>query len=169
MEGGNEVFIKFFYYVRLLKTDPKARYQGYTFFFKEGFCWIFTLNESSEYQKVRIKERTVNDVNAMALYPFSDCNNLLKYFICLLNSYTIFHYKRNFVSSNSAFQINDARQLPIVIPDDKSLSEFQSLFDEAITIKKQQYAGLILNKQAEKELDRIQKIVDEKVKYLYKI
>ena len=25
--------------VQFLKTDPKARYQGYTFFFKEGLCW----------------------------------------------------------------------------------------------------------------------------------
>ena len=89
--------------VQFLKTDPKARYQGYGFFFKEGFCWILTLNESSEYQKARIKEKTVNDVNAMALYPFEDCKEFLKYFICLINSYTVFQYKRNFISSNSAF------------------------------------------------------------------
>ena len=50
------------------------------FNFKEGLCWILTLNESSEYQKSRIKEKTVNDVNAMALYPFEDCSDLLKYF-----------------------------------------------------------------------------------------
>ena len=32
MEGGNEESINI---VLFLKTDPKARYQGYTFYFRE--------------------------------------------------------------------------------------------------------------------------------------
>ena len=63
------------------------------YYFKEGFCWTFTLNENSEYQKTRIKEKSVNDVNAMALYPFEDINLSSKFYTCLLNSYFIFHYK----------------------------------------------------------------------------
>ena len=156
-------------YLHFLKIDPKARYQGYMFFFKEGFCWILTLNEGSEYQKARLKEKTVNDVNAMALYPFEDYSSFLKYFICLINSYPIFHYKRNFVSSNSAFQINDARQLPIVIPDNDTLKNFQQLFDDAIEIRKKQIAGLIQENEANRILDSIQKKVDKLVGILYRL
>ena len=153
--------------VQFLKTDPKARYQGYTFFFREGFCWILTLNESSEYQKSRIKEKTVNDVNAMALYPFEDCSDLLKYFICLINSYTIFAYKRNFISSNSAFQINDARQLPIIIPDKNSLKQFDEIFDSALKIKKQQFSSAISAEKADEMLEPLQKRLDDLVEELY--
>ena len=153
--------------VQFLKTDPKARYQGYGFFFKEGFCWILTLNESSEYQKARIKEKTVNDVNAMALYPFEDCKEFLKYFICLINSYTVFQYKRNFISSNSAFQINDARQLPIVIPTEKQLEAFKGIFDRAYKIKRQQFSGIVSEEKAEMLLESIQQELDKLVEELY--
>lgn len=137
------------------------------FNFKEGFCWILTLNESSEYQKSRIKEKTVNDVNAMALYPFEDCSHLLKYFICLINSYTVFSYKRNFISSNSAFQINDARQLPIIIPDKETLKLFDEIFDNALKIKKQQFSSAISEEKADEILEPLQKKLDNLVEKLY--
>ncbi len=156
--------------VNFLKTDPKARYQGSNFFFKEGFCWILTLNEFSEYQKARLKTPSVNDVNAMALYPYEDCKKYLKYFICLLNSFFIFYYKRNFISGNSAFQINDARQLPIIIPDEQTLKQFNTLFDSAFAIKKNQFASSTFNADDdEKKLSIIQKDLDALVKQLYHI
>ena len=37
--------------VQILQTDKKARWQGYTFFFKEGFCWS---DISSEFIKCRL-------------------------------------------------------------------------------------------------------------------
>lgn len=161
--------------VHFLKTNSGKKGAGMPvvrnpqFNFKEGFCWILTLNEGSEYQKARLKEKTVNDVNAMALYPFEDYSSFLKYFICLINSYPIFHYKRNFVSSNSAFQINDARQLPIVIPDNDTLKNFQQLFDDAIEIRKKQISGLIQENEANRILDIIQKKVDKLVGILYRL
>ncbi len=79
--------------VKMLQTDPKARWQGYQFYFREGFCWIFTLNEFSEYQKARIKEPGIHDVNAMSLFPNLNYVSS-KYLICLLNSYFLFYYKR---------------------------------------------------------------------------
>ena len=152
-----------------MKTDPKARYQGYTFFFKEGFCWTLILNENSEYQKARLKGCTVNDVNTMTLYPFLDTKCYLKYFICLLNSYSIFYYKRNFISSNSAFQINDARELPIIIPNKKVLNEFNILFDQAVKIKKQHFSSIVPNEKADTRLISIQQQLDKLVEKLYSI
>lgn len=137
------------------------------FNFREGFCWILTLNESSEYQKARIKEKTVNDVNAMALYTFADCEEYLKFFICLINSYSIFQFKRNFISSNSAFQINDARQLPIIIPTKTELQNFNRIFDEAYKIKKQQFSSAISEKKADELLQPIQEKLDKLVEALY--
>ena len=141
------------------------------FNFKEGFCWILTLNEFSEYQKARLKTSSVNDVNAMALYPYEDCKKYLKYFICLLNSFFIFYYKRNFISGNSAFQINDARQLPIIIPDEQILKQFDSLFDEAIAIKENQFrlSSSFDAEEDEKKLSVIQEKLDQLVKQLYHI
>lgn len=122
--------------VRFLKTDSKARYQGYTFFFKEGLCWIYTLNENSEHLKARIKECSINDVNAMALYPFADFKIPNEFYVVLLNSYFAFLYKKHFINGSSAFQINDARQLPIVIPTKEQVARCLSIFERATKIKK---------------------------------
>ena len=48
--------------------DPKARYQGYTFYFREGFCWI---DVNSTYLKARIKANGVFDVLSMSLFTMT--------------------------------------------------------------------------------------------------
>jgi hypothetical protein len=152
--------------VRFLQTDPKARWQGYQFYFKEGFCWTFTLNEYSEYFKSRIKEKGVFDVNAMSL--FSQIENISeKYFISLINSYLIFYIKRTFINNTSGFQINDARQLPIIIPTPEQLKEFELIFDRAKRVQEEKFSGKITEKEAEERLEEIQKELDEKVLKLY--
>lgn len=42
-----------------LKTDPKARYQGYTFYFREGLCWS---DINTTFLKCRIKQKSIHDV-----------------------------------------------------------------------------------------------------------
>ncbi len=153
--------------VKILKTDPKARWQGYNFFFKEGFTWIFTLNEHSNYQKARIKPASVNDVNAMSLFPYSDTGILSSYYVCLINSYLIFNYKREFINSTSAFQINDARQLPIIVPNSQILTKFREKFDKAYGIKKDQFANIITEKEAQNLLEPIELEIDIMVYKLY--
>jgi hypothetical protein len=46
------------------------------------------------------------------------------------------YYVDNYVNNTQTFQINDARQLPIIIPFPDELKEFRSIFDDAICIKK---------------------------------
>ena len=58
--------------VRFLQTDPKARYQGYKFFFKEGFCWNNVLNPNARLLKVKIKKPSVIDVGSMSLSSLAD-------------------------------------------------------------------------------------------------
>ncbi len=97
--------------VRVLQTDPKARWQGYQFYFREGFCWT---DVNSTYLKARIKENGVYDVLTMSLFSSTFLPDLL--FVCIINSKFISEYVDNFVNSTSNFQINDARQLPFIIP-----------------------------------------------------
>ncbi len=46
------------------------------------------------------------------------------------------YYVDNYVNNTQTFQINDARQLPIIIPSQDELRECRSIFDDAIKIKK---------------------------------
>jgi hypothetical protein len=172
-KDGNRWYLKTPYYidwnqenVKILQTDPKARWQGYDFFFRKGFCWILTLNENSEYQKARIKDSGVFDVNAMSLFSQS---NLFpeKYLICLLNSYLIYNYKFDFINNTSAFQINDARQIPIIVPSENQKQEFENLFDRAYKIKVQEFDKTISKSEVESKLNEIQEKLDDMVMSLY--
>jgi hypothetical protein len=114
-----------------LKTDIKARYQGYQFFFKEGFCWI---DVNSTYLKARLKEKGVFDVISMTLFTKMKLPDY--YFVCLINSDLISKYVDNFINNTSHFQINDARQLPIIIPSEEQLKTYNILFEKLFSIKK---------------------------------
>ena len=155
--------------VRFLKTDPKARFQGSTFFFKEGFCWIFTLNENSEYQKARYKAKTVNDVNAMALYTLQGSPLSIKYLVTLFNSYFIFWYKRAFINSTAAFQINDARLIPVVIPTMEQLNELEQVFDNAVRTKRKFEDCIITEEQANTFFAEQQNLIDKIVSQIYDV
>jgi type I restriction-modification system DNA methylase subunit len=154
--------------VNELRTSKAAVIRNPQFYFKSGVCWILTLNEQSEYFKARLRDPGVFDVNAMSMFI---TNNLIseKYLVCLLNSYTIFLYKRSFINSTSAFQINDARQLPIVIPTSTQLAKFESLFDRAVEVKKAQYENALSNVELSDKLKEIQIELDEMVAILYRI
>mgnify|MGYP002741475639 CR=1 FL=1 len=143
--------------VGYLKTDPKARYQGYQFYFREGFCYS---DINTTFLKCRIKLKTINDVKSMSLYSLTDRVPAF-YFVCLINSNFISFYVDEFVNNTQTFQINDARQLPIIIPDKTTLDRFEQLFKQAIQIKK--------GESKEIALDNIQQEIDTLVKELYAI
>ena len=154
--------------VHFLKTDPKARYQGFSFYFREGFCWNNILNPKARLLKAKLKLASVNDVGSMSLIPiFPELSS--KFIIGLLNSNLIFDYYREFVNCTVNIQINDIRQLPIVIPRKEELKIFELLVDKSISIKKSALeidyetdyidAGLVL----------IEKEIDNAVLLLYRI
>jgi len=169
-KDGNRWYLHTPYYINWnkenvgwLKQDPKARFQGYQFYFRAGFCWsdIHTV-----LIKTRLKEQSVHDVKSMSMFSFTPlCTD--KYLVSLLNSTFISNYDFSFINSTSSFQINDARQLPIIIPSSKQLSDFEDLFDRAYIIKTQQFDGKITNEVAEQRLKEIQDELDDKVYKLY--
>ena len=144
--------------VRFLKTDAKARFQGYKSFFREGFCWI---DVNSTYLKARLKGVGVFDVLSMSL--FTQTHTPDRYFVAIINSELISFYVDNFINNTSHFQINDARQLPIVIPTKEEENYILSLCNRAIKLKLNQ------DKYVVEKLSKVQTEIDLAIKKLYNL
>lgn len=168
---GNRWYLKTPYYIDWsiknvghLSKDPKARWQGYNFYFREGFCWsdIHTILIKS-----RLKSNGVYDVKSMSLFSLLPNMCPERFLISILNSTFISEYDFNFVNNTQTFQINDARQIPIIIPTQKQLSDFENVFNRAYSIKKRQFEREISNREAKNQLAKIQKNLDSLVFRLY--
>ena len=108
------------------------------YYFKEGFCWPNILNPNARLLKAKLKQKSVNDVGSMSLSSIIDkVPNY--YLITLLNSNILFDYYREFINVTVNIQINDIRQLPIIIPNQAVLEKIKLLFDEIVELKKQNY------------------------------
>jgi hypothetical protein len=156
--------------VKALQTDPKARWQGYQFFFREGFCWnnVSTpILEVSKFIKCRIKTKSINDVASMSLYTINDILLPNFYFVCILNSRFLFDFLKKFINESVNLQINDIRQLPVIIPTNDELKKYKDIFDRAVKIQKDKFAGKISVDEAEKKLTEIQKELDKYVEGMY--
>ncbi|MGL4562097.1 MAG: Eco57I restriction-modification methylase domain-containing protein, partial [Brevinema sp.] len=158
--------------VKFLKSNSGKKGEGMPvvrnpqFYFKEGFCWNNVLNPNSILIKVRYKDISVNDVASMSLYTQSDLVTT-KYIIILLNSFLSFNYFRTFINNTVNLQINDMRQVPLIIPTPAQLQTAEELFDRAKAVKEQQIAKLLSKLEADELLDQIQIEVDEFVSGLY--
>lgn len=148
--------------VHYLKTDVRARYQGYSFFFKEGFCWN---DINTTYLKCRIKGKSVNDVKSMSLYGMIETVPEF-YMVALINSSFVSYYVDSFINNTQTFQINDARQIPIIIPFEKELLEIRTIFNGAVKLKKKEFETSILQTE---ELNSLQYELDKIVASIYKI
>lgn len=149
--------------VSFLKSNSGKKGEGMPvvrnpqYYFKEGFCWT---DVNSTYLKSRLKKNGVFDVLSMSLFTL--VSSLPDwYYVCLINSRLISLYVDNFINNTSHFQINDARQLPIIIPDKDTLDKFEKLFNQAVQIKKG-YSNKV-------KLDYIQQEIEILVNELYGI
>ena len=153
--------------VSILSTDSAARWQGYQFFFRNGFCWSDVLNPNSSYIKCRLKGQSVNDVKSMSLYDESGIGD--KYLVITINSFLKFKVLREFINNTVAIQINDIRKLPVKIPSEKELEAFNKKFDECLVIKKEYFEGEIDRSEMNIQLRPIEIEIDEMVNRLYGI
>ena len=85
------------------------------------------------------------------------------------NSKLINNWSESFINFALAFQVNDARQLPVIIPTIEQLSSFENLFDRAYDIKNKEFDGFLDKIKATEELDKIQVELDKAVYRLYDI
>ncbi|WP_273729977.1 Eco57I restriction-modification methylase domain-containing protein [Leuconostoc mesenteroides] len=154
--------------VEFLKTNSGKKGTGMPivrnpqFYFKEGFCWT---DVNSTYLKSRIKNAGVFDVLSMSLFTQVAIPDW--YFVCLINSKFISFYVDNFINSTSHFQINDARQLPIVIPSKLQLKRLEKIFNTAIQIKEKQFSKELSDEDSQIKLEHIQNNLDIEIANLY--
>ena len=87
----------------------------------------------------------------------------------MLNSAFISEYSQEFINYTVNFQINDARQLPIIIPNKAQLNYVDELVDCAIVIRKKCINREISKEDEINQLHSIQNEVDEFVYKLYGI
>jgi hypothetical protein len=135
---------------------------------KEGFCWNNVLNPKARLLKAKLKLASVNDVGSMSLMPLlAELSS--KFIIGLLNSNLIFDYYREFVNCTVNIQINDIRQIPIIIPQEKEFKMLESLVGKAINIKK---TSLEIDSETyciDTYLQLVEKEIDNAVLSLYRI
>ncbi len=103
------------------------------FYFKEGLCWS---DINTTFLKCRKKQKSINDVKSMSLFGMSDLVPET-YIISIINSTFMSHYVDDFVNNTQTFQINDARQLPFIIPNNELRTKISEICNQAITIKKE--------------------------------
>ena len=148
--------------VRFLKTNSGKKGEGMPvvrnpqFYFREGLCWS---DINTTFLKCRKKEKSIHDVKSMSIFGVSDLVEE-DYIITLINSTFISYYVDNFINNTQTFQINDARQLPVIIPRKEENEQAVKFTTKAIQIKK----GAL---SANESLDTIQKEVDLYVEKLY--
>ena len=177
-KDGNKWYLKTPFYINWSKENVKflkenagkkgkggTRFQNSQFYFREGFCWT---DIHTTYIKSRLKESGIYDVKSMSL--FSLLNNVPDwYIVCLLNSKYISEYIDDFINNTQTFQINDARVLPIIIPNKKQLTHLENIFNKAISIKKNYFNDKITKNEMEANLNHIQKKLDEEIFKIYEI
>ena len=181
-KDGNRWYLPTSYYiawskenVAFLKTNSGKKGEGLPvvrnpqFYFKEGFCWNNVLqpkNEESMFIKCRIKEQSVNDVASMSLYTqFDSISNA--YIVAILNSKFMYEYLKVLINASVNLQINDFRQMPIVIPTNKELKDFEDLFNQVCKIQQDKFSKLISEQEARCKLEALQQELDLKVLRLY--
>ena len=135
------------------------------FYFREGFCWS---DINTTFLKCRLKSKSVNDVKSMSLYGLL-IGAPEYYIVSLINSTFMSFYVDTFVNNTQTFQINDARQLPIIIPTRQQLQQVEKVFSKAYTIQKQVFSNIVSLDNAQKQLQTLQNQIDILIEKIYRI
>ena len=100
----------------------------------------------------------------MAFYPYEDVLSS-SFIISLLNSSFVASYVGSFINNTQTFGIDDARQIPVIIPTAEELLQIKEVVMQAISVKR------MLNPThlSEKRLEEIQRQVDQYILQLYRI
>ena len=95
----------------------------------------------------------------MSIYALSE-KVTEDFIITLINSTLISYYVDTFINNTQTFQINDARQIPVVIPDDFNLKLSTDILTRAIQYKKTKNNDL---------LEKLQSEVDSFIYQIYRV
>ena len=103
----------------------------------------------------------------MSLYDETGLGD--KYLVTTINSFLMFKVLREFVNSTVAIQMNDIRKLPIKIPTEAELKDFNTKFDQCLAIKKEYFNEDIDRPEMNQKLFPIEREIDQMVNKLYGI
>ncbi len=120
--------------VKYLSTSPDARWQGHEFFFQPGVTWTRGANHTSI--KTRLQPACVFDVNAMRLTPLLQELLPADVLLAIFNSDLLSFICKKFIAHTWMVQINDIRQVPIVVPSHAQARELKMLAQRALEAKK---------------------------------
>lgn len=98
----------------------------------------------------------------MSLFGMSDAVPE-DYIITLINSTLFSYYVDTFVNNTQTFQINDARQLPIIIPTVTLVDSAHRIVNQAVEIKKDYSC------EEGNQLSSLQSMVDSLVMRIYNL
>jgi len=113
-----------------VKTN--SRWQGCKFYNVTGFGWV-------DYFSDRLKSFFVEEgVYSKNIVKLHSVNPLItdKYIVAILNSKLISYYVKNFITSTHTLQINDGRLVPLIVPTNEELIQYEKIVDEIIVAKK---------------------------------
>ena len=117
---------------------------------------------------MKVKNPSVNDVGSMSLSSLTE-NVPNFYLICLLNSDLLFDYYREFINCTVNIQINDIKQVPIIVPSKKELDRLKELYDKAVLVKKKELKGELSEFDSQDKVASIEKEINNIVGQLYLI
>ena len=139
-------------------TVTQVRQEGNT----EGFRWsAINGTRSSNNLKFCFKSKSVNDVQGMSLCCVTNVITP-QYVTAICNSDFISRYTEAFINSTVIFQINDCRQIPIIIPNKDEIAKFSMFFEIAKEYVK-------LHAQDMKYSDKLQLELNNMVLQLYRL
>lgn len=124
------------------------------------------MNPNARLLKAKMKSAPVNDVGSMSLTTLLT-NIPNYYFVSILNSDYIFDYYREFINCTVNIQINDIRQVPIVIPVRQELEKLEPLFKKAVELKQSAAQNKAPKENICSELLQIERNINDFVETLY--
>lgn len=119
--------------VKYLSTSSNARWQGQEFFLKPGVAWTRGANHTCI--KARVQDPCIYDVGGMQISPLPNTGISHLSLLSIFNSDIFSFILKKFVAHTWMVQINDIRQMPIIIPTSNLCTELDTLAKRAIEAK----------------------------------
>jgi uncharacterized protein YjaG (DUF416 family) len=116
-----------------------------------------------------MKDKSVHSTEAMTFISLNEKLLPNYYLVCMMNSTFYGNYRMLFINVSHHLTTGDAKEFPVIIPTTQQLKSFESIFNRAVEVQKQKFAGKISEAEAEEKLGIIQRELDEMVVYLYNI
>jgi hypothetical protein len=121
-----------------LSTAREARWQGHKMFLTSGVCWSLHANHVPV--KSRLQPACVFDASGSRLTPERKLM-AAQVFLAILNSDVFSFFLKKFVKHNQDVEINDLRQMPLVMPTKVQAKRLELLAELAIETKRCEFSG----------------------------